>query len=71
MNPGRAAALPCPQPRERVAIAEAVAERLAGPGRPRNGGNISTISEDSGKRRDLAAAKAGLGSGKTLEAERA
>lgn len=53
---------------EKVALAEAIAERLPGPGRPPNGGNISTISEDAGKKRDIAAAKAGLGSGKTLEA---
>lgn len=56
---------------ERVAIAEAVAERLKGrTGNPKfrpNGGNISTI-EETGKTRDIAAAKAGLGSGKTLEA---
>ena len=75
MNPGRAVALPCPQPRERVAIAEAVAERLAtrhGSNQyaQKGGGNIST-SEETGKTRDLAAAKAGLGSGKTLEAARA
>lgn len=51
-----------------MAIADAIAERLAGRvGRPNNGGNISTIS-DEGKTRDLAAAKAGLGSGKTYEA---
>lgn len=56
---------------ERVAIAEAVAERLKGrQGSPGKGGNISTFPEDSGKTRDLAAAKAGLGSGKTLEAAR-
>ena len=59
---------------ERVAIAEAVAEKLQG----RNlahlvqnrSGNIST-TVDVGKTRDLAAAKAGLGSGKTLEAAQA
>ena len=55
---------------ERVAIAEAVAERLQGrAGNPElraNSGNISLI--DKGQTRDLAAAKAGLGSGKTLEA---
>ena len=53
-----------------VAIAEAVAERLQGrTGNPElraNSGNISLI--DKGQTRDLAAAKAGLGSGKTLEA---
>ena len=53
---------------ERVAIAEAVAERLQGRNkRPEKSGNISTLI-DHGKTRDLAAAKAGLGSGKTLEA---
>lgn len=55
---------------ERVAIAEAVAERLQGrTGNPElraNSGNISLI--DKGQTRDLAASKAGLGSGKTLEA---
>lgn len=34
----------------------------------KGGGNISTSSDDAGKTRDIAAAKAGLGSGKTLEA---
>ncbi len=56
---------------ERVAIAAAVAERLKGRQlanlKQNRGGNIST-SGDAGKTRDLAAAKAGLGSGKTLEA---
>ena len=51
-----------------VAIAEAVAERLQGcAGNPElrsNCGNISTI-EAGQKTRDLAAAKAGLGSGET------
>jgi hypothetical protein len=51
---------------ERVAIADAVAERLRGrAGNPElrsNSGNISGI--ESGETRDLAAAKAGLGSGK-------
>ena len=51
---------------ERVAIAEAVAERLQGRNkRPEKHGNISTLT-DQGATRDLAAAKAGLGSGKTL-----
>ena len=49
-----------------MAIAEAVAERLQGrTGNPElraNSGNISLI--DKGQTRDLAAAKAGLGSGK-------
>lgn len=58
---------------ERVAIAEAVAERLKGrAGNPKlkaNSGNISLI--DAGQTRDLAAAKAGFGSGKTLEAAQA
>lgn len=56
---------------ERLAIAQRIAERLQGrvgnPDLRSNGGNISTI-EEAGKTRDLAAAKAGLGSGKTLEA---
>ena len=56
---------------ERVAIAEAVAERLGkrqgGDRKTDQSGNISTLI-DHGKTRDLAAAKAGLGSGKTLEA---
>lgn len=53
---------------EKVAIAEAVAERLQGRNkRPEKSGNISGLSEQ-GDTRDLAAAKAGLGSGKTLEA---
>ena len=56
-----------------LAIAQRIAERLQG----RHGsnqfevkgcGNISTSSCEAGKTRDLAAAKAGLGSGKTLEA---
>lgn len=59
---------------ERVAIAEAVAERLGnrqgGDRKTDQGGNISTLI-DHGKTRDLAAAKAGLGSGKTLEAAQA
>lgn len=63
-----------PPTSERVAIAEAVAERLKGRvGNPKlktNCGNISTI-EDGQKTRDLAAAKAGFGSGKTLEAAQA
>jgi ATP-dependent DNA helicase RecG len=56
---------------ERVAIAEAVAERLGkrqgGDRKTDQSGNISTLI-DHGKTRDLAAAKAGLGSGKTLVA---
>lgn len=48
-----------------VAIAEAVAERLQGRNkRPEKHGNISTLT-DQGATRDLAAAKAGLGSGET------
>ncbi|CAI06546.1 hypothetical protein ebA809 [Aromatoleum aromaticum EbN1] len=51
---------------EKVALAEAIAERLQGrQGRPEKGGNISTISDDAGKTRDIAAKKSGLGSGKT------
>ena len=55
---------------ERVAIAEAVAERLSG----RNGIRHDTATakekfpEVTGQTRDIAAAKAGFGSGKTLEA---
>lgn len=49
---------------ERVAIAEAVAERLgrrhgSNQFKERGGGNFSTSSDDAGKTRDLAAAKAG------------
>ena len=54
-----------------VAIAEAVAERLGkrqgGDRKTDQPGNISGLI-DKGETRDLAAAKAGLGSGKTLEA---
>ena len=47
---------------ERVAIAAAVAERLKGRNhRPEKSGNISGLT-DKGETRDLAAAKAGLGS---------
>lgn len=53
-----------------MALAEAIAERLRGRvGNPEfraNSGNISGI--EKGETKDLAAAKAGLGSGKTLEA---
>jgi hypothetical protein len=53
---------------EKVALAEAIAERLQGRNkRPEKSGNISTLTEQ-GATRDIAAAKAGLGSGKTLEA---
>ena len=59
---------------ERVAIAEAVAEKLQGRHlatlAQNRSGNISGAA-DVGKTRDLAAAKAGLGSGKTLEAAQA
>jgi hypothetical protein len=59
---------------ERVAIAEAVSEVLKkrlGVNQHSGGcGNISTPS-DAGKTRDLASKKAGLGSGKTLEAAQA
>ena len=58
---------------ERVAIAEAVAERLGqrhgGDRKSDQAGNISFLNE-TGETRDLAAAKAGFGSGKTLEAAR-
>ena len=54
-----------------MAIAQRIAERLQGRQLANlvqnRGGNIST-SDEAGKTRDLAAAKAGLGSGKTLEA---
>ncbi len=55
---------------ERVAIAIAIAEELAGrhgKNQHSGGGSISTSSAE-GKTRDIAAAKAGLGSGKTYEA---
>ena len=53
---------------ERLAIAQRIAERLQGRNkRPEKHGNISTLA-DQGATRDIAAAKAGLGSGKTLEA---
>ena len=46
----------------------AIAERLQGRNkRPEKHGNISTLT-DQGATRDIAASKAGLGSGKTLEA---
>lgn len=55
---------------ERVAIAEAMTARLhgrhGGNHNPDQAGNISSL--DNGDTRDIAAAKAGLGSGKTLEA---
>lgn len=43
---------------DKVALAEAIAKRLAGPGRPRNGEDISTFLEDAGKKRDIATTKA-------------
>jgi len=53
-----------------VELAEAIAERLQGrvgnPDLKSNSGNISPIEQ--GRTKDIAAAKAGLGSGKTLEA---
>ena len=53
---------------ERVAIAEAMTARLQGRNhRPDKSGNNSLVT-DQGQTRDIAAAKAGLGSGKTLEA---
>ena len=56
---------------ERLAIAQRISERMQGrvgnPDLKPNCGNISTI-EETGKTRDIAAKKAGLGSGKTLEA---
>lgn len=60
---------------ERLAIAQRIAERLQGPNGTRQGqrsdlvtsGNISP-SDDAGRTKDIAAAKAGLGSGKTMEA---
>lgn len=61
-----------PTTSEKVALAEAIAERLQGragnPALRANCGNISTIEDAGQKTRDIAAAKAGLGSGKTLEA---
>lgn len=59
---------------ERLAIAQRIAERLCPPGGTRQGqrtdlgtsGNIS--GSERGETKDIAAAKAGLGSGKTLEA---
>ena len=65
-----------PTKSEMVALAEAMAEELS----PGDGGNqgaqkgcgkITTCADDRGKTRDIAAAKAGLGSGKTLEAAQA
>ena len=61
---------PCKSFVELAPMAEAVAERLKGRhggDRKNQGGNISALKEQ-GETRDLAAAKAGLGSGKTLEA---
>lgn len=56
---------------ERLAIAQRIAERMdgrhGGDRKSNQGGNISTLNE-AGKTRDIAAAKAGLGSGKTMEA---
>jgi hypothetical protein len=56
---------------ERVALANAIAERLQGRQlanlKQNRSGNISG-SDESGDTRDIAATKAGLGSGKTLEA---
>lgn len=59
---------------ERLAIAQRIAERMQGPNGTRQGqrtdlgtsGNIS--GSERGETKDIAAAKAGLGSGKTLEA---
>ena len=55
---------------ERVALAEAIAERLGQRKGQRTdlvtSGNIT--GSDKGDTRDIAAAKSGLGSGKTLEA---
>ena len=55
-----------------VALAEAIAEKLGNrkPGPKVNAGNISHIS-DEGRTADIAAEKAGLGSGKTLQAAQA
>ncbi len=56
---------------EKVALAGAIAERLQGRQlvnlKQNREGNISH-SDESGRTKDIAAAKAGLGSGKTLEA---
>ncbi len=52
---------------ERVAIAERLQGRQLANLKQNREGNISP-SDESGRTKDLAAAKAGLGSGKTLEA---
>ena len=56
---------------EKVALAVAIGTvldgRHGGDRKTDQGGNISTL-KDAGKTRDIAAAKVGLGSGKTLEA---
>ena len=65
-----------PTTSEKVALAEAIEARIKGPNGTRQGqrtdlgtcGNVSTSDEAGQKTRDIAAAKAGLGSGKTLEA---
>ena len=60
-----------PTKSEMVALAEAIAEKLQGRNhRPDKSGNISGLT-DQGETRDIAAAKAGLGSGKTLQAAQA
>lgn len=57
---------------EKVALALAIAERLpkrhGGDRKTDQAGNFSHLNEGAGRNKDIAAAKAGLGSGKTLEA---
>lgn len=57
---------------EKVALAQAIAERLrerhGGDRKSDQAGKISHLIEDAGRTKNIAAAKAGLGSGKTLEA---
>lgn len=63
-----------PTKSEMVALAEVIAEKLHGRHlanlKQNREGNISH-SEDQGRSTDIAAAKAGLGSGKTLQAAQA
>jgi ParB family chromosome partitioning protein len=58
------------KPSERIAIAEALMARLRGRNhRPNNSGQAPVLL-DAGQSRDLAAKKAGFGSGRTLERAR-
>ena len=52
---------------DKVALADAIAKRLAGPGRPRNGEDISTFSKTRGRSATSPPRKPWPGSGKTLE----